>query len=390
MLVAVAGGNLQGVEAAYLAHKAGWDVLVLDRKPVAPAAGLGNSFTRIDVTSKKDLTQALDGVDLVIPTLENPAALDCLHRVTRNMEIPFAFDPTAYGISCSKITSDQLFKSADISTPAGWPECNFPVIAKPGIGSGSRGLKIYKERADLPDAIIADNREWLIQEFVTGPSYSLEIVGLPGQYVTPQVTELEMDSRYDCKRVTAPSNLADSLIDEFERLSLTLANTLNLKGIMDVEVILHKNELKVIEIDARLPSQTPTAVYWSTGINMVQLLGELFIDRWPYTDPVPDRESGVIYEHLRVTSDRLEIAGERIMTIEDPLHIEPGFFGADEAITNYAGGRQEWVATLIVTEENMMAAREKRNSIIDEIRKSLNLDNYQDSTPAGFGSGENL
>ena len=313
-----------------------------------------------------------------------------MHRVTRDIGIPFAFDPTAYGISCSKITSAQLFKSADIPTPAGWPECKFPVIAKPGIGSGSRGLNIYKERAELPEALIADNREWLIQEFVTGPSYSLEIVGLTGQYVAPQVTDLEMDRRYDCKRVTAPSSLADALIDEFEQISLKLAKTLNLKGIMDVEVILHKNELKVIEIDARLPSQTPTAVYWSTGINMVQLLGELFIDRWPYTDPGTEHEYGVIYEHLRVTSDCLEIAGEHIMAIEESLYIEPGFFGADEAITNYARGRQEWVATLIVTEKNMTAAREKRNSIIDEIRKSLDLDNYRDPTPAGYNSGDGL
>ena len=33
MLVAVIGGNLQGVEATYLAKKAGWDVTVFDKKP---------------------------------------------------------------------------------------------------------------------------------------------------------------------------------------------------------------------------------------------------------------------------------------------------------------------------------------------------------------------
>jgi monoamine oxidase len=29
--VAIIGGNLQGVEAPYLAHKTGWEVLVIDR-----------------------------------------------------------------------------------------------------------------------------------------------------------------------------------------------------------------------------------------------------------------------------------------------------------------------------------------------------------------------
>ena len=74
MLVAVAGGNLQGVEAAYLAQKAGWDVLVMDRKPKVPAAGLCRSFAQLDMTSEKDLAQALNGVDLVIPALENEHA----------------------------------------------------------------------------------------------------------------------------------------------------------------------------------------------------------------------------------------------------------------------------------------------------------------------------
>ncbi len=40
MLVAVVGGNLQGVEAAYLAHKAEWEDLGIDKKMVVPASGL--------------------------------------------------------------------------------------------------------------------------------------------------------------------------------------------------------------------------------------------------------------------------------------------------------------------------------------------------------------
>ena len=44
MLVAIIGGNLQGVEAAYLARKAGCEVLVIDRKPVVPASGLCDRF----------------------------------------------------------------------------------------------------------------------------------------------------------------------------------------------------------------------------------------------------------------------------------------------------------------------------------------------------------
>ena len=379
MLVAVAGGNLQGVEAAYLARKAGWEILVIDRKPTVAASGLCNSFAQLDMTSGKDLAHVLNGVDLVLPALENDAALACLDRVTRNKGIPFAFDPAAYAISSSKIKSEQLFKRTGVPTPARWPTCKFPLIAKPDRGSGSQGVKVFNNKTALQDTIRRPTQEWLIQEFIPGPSYSLEVIGLPGQYMTPQVTDLEMDQEYDCKRVTAPSTLADALISKFEQLSLALADALNLKGIMDVEVILHQNDLKVIEIDARLPSQTPATVYWSTGLNMLQLLAELFLNKQMRIQPDISHPYSVIYEHVSVTSNMLEIAGEHIMSGTDALHVYPDFFGADEAITNYATGREDWVATLIIVEKSREAVWDRRNRIIADIRKKFNLESYRDS-----------
>ncbi|MCK5204512.1 MAG: 3-methylornithine--L-lysine ligase PylC, partial [Desulfobacterales bacterium] len=303
MLVAVAGGNLQGVEAAYLSRKAGWEVLVIDRKPMVPASGLCDSFAQLDITSSKDLAHVLNGVDLVIPALESDAALACLDRVTRSKGIPFAFDPAAYAISSSKIKSFQLFNRTAVPTPSGWPTCKFPVIAKPNQGSGSQGLKVFNNKTVLQHTLRRPTQEWLIQEFIPGPLYSLEVIGLPGQYITPQVTDLAIDAEYDCKRVTAPSNLVDALISKFEQLSLALADALNLKGIMDVEVILHENDLKVIEIDARLPSQTPTTVYSSTGLNMVQILAELFLNQRIRIQPNISNPSSVIYEHVSVASN---------------------------------------------------------------------------------------
>ena len=61
--------------------------------------------------------------------------------------------------------------------------------------------------------------------------------------------------------------------DELRDISVKIAELIELKGIMDVEVIDDEGILKVLEIDARIPSQTPTVVYHSTGVN---LLEELF------------------------------------------------------------------------------------------------------------------
>ena len=50
MRVAIVGGKLQGVEAVYLAKKAGWEVVLVDKKSEVPAAELCDEFYSLDVT----------------------------------------------------------------------------------------------------------------------------------------------------------------------------------------------------------------------------------------------------------------------------------------------------------------------------------------------------
>jgi pyrrolysine biosynthesis protein PylC len=378
VLAAVVGGNLQGTEAVYLSKKAGWEVLLIDKKPVVPASGLCDLFIQLDVTSEKHIGSALKGVDLVIPALENDEALICLEHWTKAESIPFAFDLEAYSISSSKLKSNRLFARMDVPIPQPWPGCDFPVVAKPNVGSGSHGVKVFREEASLQRYAKDAAEDIVLQEFIQGPSYSIEVLGVPGQYSPLQVTELKMDENYDCKRVLAPTDLSDSLTSDFERIANILANALGLRGLMDVEVILHENELKVLEIDARLPSQTPTAVYWSSGVNMVRMLGDLFTNgtckRLDY--PIPGK--GVIYEHIKVSPHMLKIAGEGIMSGVAPLRIQTDFFGADEAITNYTPNCDEWVATLIVCEKDRAGAMEKRNRVMADIQRHFNIEIYSD------------
>jgi len=388
MRVGVIGGKLQGVEAAYLARKAGWHVIVVDRRADVPALGLCDRFVQWDVSAANDLGRALDGVDLVIPALENDAALACLNRWTRDNKIPFAFDPAAYGISSSKIKSNRLFARAGVATPLAWPGCGFPVVAKPSAGSGSDGVRVFHDPQSLPVHRTKSTERWVVQEFVPGPTYSLEVIGRPGKYVSLQVTDLAMDPGYDCKRVVAPTDLTQTLVRDFEKISVTLADELNLNGLMDVEVVLHKDTLKVLEIDARLPSQTPTAVYWSRNINMVELLGDMFVKGTLSNQPIDQPCRGVVYEHINVSPGRLKVAGEHIMSERGILRVQKEFFGADEAITNYTPGLQEWIATLIICGKNRKDAWEKRNRVVANIRERFALEVYRDATATEQSQGD--
>jgi pyrrolysine biosynthesis protein PylC len=383
MLVAVIGGNLQGVEATYLSHKAGWEVMVIDKNSAVPASGLCDSFVQLDVTSEIDLGQSVRGVDIVIPALEDDDALAILGRFTKTKDIPYVFDSRAYSISASKAKSNRLFAQLGVPAPKSWPNCGFPVMAKPNKGSGSAGIRILDDleelRCHFPGSMPFDN--WVLQEFLTGHSYSQEVIGFSGQYRALPVTDLAMDAAYDCKRVLAPTELGAKLVAEFGQTSVAIAEAMELRGLMDVEVILNSGVAKVLEVDARLPSQTPTAVYWSTGLNMVQMLGEFFLHGSIKFSNSREEPQGVVYEHIRVSPNLLEVAGEHIMTGTGPLQIRQDFFGADEAITNYAHSRGEWMATLIISGTDRGDAWAKRCHVIEEIRDRFGLQTYFDPSP---------
>jgi pyrrolysine biosynthesis protein PylC len=384
MLVAVVGGNLQGVEATYLARKAGWEVILIDKNSNAPASGLCDYFVKGDVTEAESHLEILQQADIIIPALENPSALKILQRKSMETGTPLAFDPHAYTITSSKLQSNQLFSLLDIAIPASYPQCKVPVIAKPDTSSGSRGIRIFEDISALNNFILETKNmnSWVIQEFVAGPSYSLEVIGSPGNYHALTVTDLFMDAQFDCKRVTVPTGLSRAFVKKFEEISLLIAERLGLTGIMDVEVIEHEGSLKVLEIDARLPSQTPAAVFWSTGINMVALLGKLYLKEKIIAKSDVEHPRFVIYEHIGVSKEKIEVAGEHIMSRTGPLACYQDFFGADEAITNYHSDRKSWAATLIYAGDDLNTVQQKRETTLENIRRKFKCAIIRDTAPA--------
>ena len=382
MRIAIVGGKLQGSEAAYLARKAGWKVYLVDNKTDVPARGLSDFFLQADVNCRGKWEDFLEQADVVLPCLEEETALTSLWQWSSTKDIPLVYDPRSYFLSSSKKRTDDFLDLLGIPRPRSWPNCALPVLAKPSSGSGSKAVKVLcsSEEISVCSAQDSESNPWIFQEFLKGASYSLEIIGDGSSFWTLQITKLEMDSQFDCKRVLAPADLPLALAKNLEDIALQIAQALKLKGIMDVEVILDQEEFKVLEIDARLPSQTPIAVYWSTGWNMLEILcGVLDKKERPVFEK--KRESCVILEHLRVAPGSFEVAGEHIMAIEEPYQAIKNFYGADEAITNYAPNRKDWVATLICTGKDRQEANFKRDAAINAIKKEYSLPALQDEAP---------
>ena len=396
MRLLIVGGKLQGTEAAYLAAKAGWDTVLVDRRESPPAAGIAHAHVLADITADDDAAKSLvTSCDAVLPACEDAPTLAWLAQRVPAWDVPLLFDLEAYRVSASKLASRRLFEDLDVPRPREWPACGFPVVVKPSTASGSEGVVVAHDEAGMDAARLALERaghEVVVEEFVPGPSISLEVLAWGGRAVPLQVTGLEFDAAYDCRRVVAPvgeaagqpaaagpggacvwdAAVSAGVLAAFDAVSVRVAEGLGLNGLMDVEVMVGGDGPRLLEIDARLPSQTPTAVYWSSGLNIVELLFRTVRDAAP---PAVDRapRRACVYQHVRASRGMLDVLGEHVMSGARPLRLVPGFFGAEEALTDYAPGRAEWAATLIVTGSDVREARERAAGVVAELARHEHL-----------------
>ncbi len=397
MRLLIVGGKLQGTEAAYLAAKAGWETVLVDRREAPPAAGLADVHVIADVTADEARTRSLvTACDAVLPACEDEPTLAWLAERVPAWDVPLLFDLDAYHVSASKLSSRRLFAELGVPRPGDWPECGFPAVVKPSTASGSEGVVVVHEEAELLAAqrrLERGGHDVVVEEYVGGPSLSLEVLAWDGRATPLQATGLEFDAAYDCKRVVAPvgeagagasaqpgpggacdweAAVAPGVLAALDDAGVRIAAGLGLNGLMDVEVMVSGARPKVLEIDARLPSQTPTAVYWSSGLNIVELLGRTVLEGAP---PVVDRRAAraCVYQHVRAARGMLEVLGEHVMGSAGPLRVVSGFFGADEALTDYAPGRAEWAATLIVAAESAREARARAAAVVAEAARCEGL-----------------
>jgi 3-methylornithine--L-lysine ligase len=392
----IVGGKLQGTEAAYLAAKAGWETVLGAGRGAPPAAGLADRHVVADVTADEDLTRRLvASCDAVLPACEDEPTLAWLAERAPAWDVPFLFDLDAYRVTESKLASARLFGELDVPRPLAWPECGFPAVVKPSTASGSEGVTVVHDDAELAAArseLERRGHDVVVEEYVAGPSLSLEVLAWGGRAIPLQVTGLEFDAAYDCRRVVVPVDeaagapacagpggacdwgaaVAAGVLDAFDAASVRVAQALGLQGLMDVEVMVRGVEPKLLEIDARLPSQTPTAVFWSSGLNIVELLARTVVDgALPLVDRRPRR--ACVYQHVRASGGMLGVLGEHVMSGAGPLGLVPGFFGADEALTDYAPGRDRWAATLIVAAPDVREARARATQVVAELARHEGL-----------------
>ena len=365
MRVAVIGGGLQGVE-----------LCLLDRRPQPPARQLADEFLCADVTDASgpdgmaaSLVRVLEGVDLVFPALEDDPALAALGTACARIGVPLAFDPAAYAVSSSKLLSRDLFERCGTPIPRpARPDApvRYPLIAKPSAGSGSRGVHLLHDAAELsaclPQGLHTPG--WIVESYCPGRQFSLEICGTPGNYRTSQFTELLLDDVFDCRGVLAPvdePDMAAAVADELRRLAEGLA----LHGLMDVEVVAAPDGWRVLEIDARFPSQTPLTVWLSTGRNLAEELASCFLPRMPAAGRAAPRPAA--YLHVARRSGELRFPGEHSLTQVGPLRLVDGIPGTEGMLLGGDLRSGDWAGVLLLAADSAAELEERREAALEYV-----------------------
>ncbi len=383
MRLCVVGGALQGMEAVFLAHEAGYETVVIDRKAEAPALSICDEPHVLDPL--KDVSAALEifsSCDAVLPACEELDLLELLDDVLSDSHIPFLFDLDAYDISCSKRDSNDIMESVGVPLPGRWPECGFPVIVKPSSQSGSIGVSVAFSQEDVDkglEIVKKLNDKPVIQEFVHGKSVSIEVIGSGDSARSYVTTEVVLDSNYDCKMVRCFPDILDESDDaQFREIGENVAVAIGLRALMDVEAILTPKGLRVLEIDARIPSQTPAAIYIATGVNLLEELVTTALGA-----PAGRTSSGGsgIYWHLHFKNGVLRTTGEKEFGKVRAPKMGSGLFGSDRFISDYAPGAGEWHGTFMVSGTTPEEAEARRLSVLEKVEKECGVTEYVDGTP---------
>ena len=297
----------------------------------------------------------------MLPACEDEPTLAWLAERVPGWGVPFLFDLDAYRVTESKLASRRLFAELDVPRPREWPDCGFPAVVKPSTASGSEGVAVVHDEAALAAArseLERRGHDVVVEEYVAGPSLSLEVLAWGGRAVPLQVTGLEFDAAYDCRRVVAPvgeaagepacpgpggacdwsAAVSAGVLDAFDAASVRVGRRARPAGTHGrrgdgprrrAEAAGDRRAPAQPDADGRVLVERPQ--HRGTAVRGRSMDGAL-----PQVDRAPRR--ACVYQHVRASGGMLEVLGEHVMGAAGPLQLVPGFFGADEALTDYSPG----------------------------------------------------
>ncbi|WP_028002465.1 ATP-grasp domain-containing protein [Sinorhizobium arboris] len=210
-------------------------------------------------------------------------------KLCRHFELPGP-DPVSIERCCDKFTQRQLLEEAGIPIPAyrvatnpadvenSATEIGLPVIVKPVIGSGSRGVRLCRNEGELAEHtnyLLGGKHIWvsspgiLLEEFAQGPHYSVNIMG--NEIIGIAAADFDRPPHFVFREFTLPALMTDAEYERIADVSLGCLRALGLGwGPANIELRWTKLGPVVIEVNPRLAgTPDPQLVQLSYGIDLI-------------------------------------------------------------------------------------------------------------------------
>jgi biotin carboxylase len=174
---------------------------------------------------------------------------------------------------------------------------NYPIVLKPVNGAGKIGVGRYdsavgllsafdnvKEDATSRFSYLALGRGWLVEQFLPGAKYTLELIA-NGEEILPLVlTETTVVGSHFIEMGHAlPAQLPSHLAEKAKCLGVDILRALKIRhGVVHLELLLHSesSEFFIIELNGRIPGgKVPHLIEQASGNNYYQLIIATLLSR---------------------------------------------------------------------------------------------------------------
>lgn len=164
-----------------------------------------------------------------------------------------------------------------------------PVIIKDTTGLSSYGMTVAHTYGEVAGYLNSkrNNSNRLIEEFISGRQFGLEIYGLPGAYTVLPPFEFSVN-QYG---ITSPKQSVKygpcELPAELREMMLKLAEGLGLCGAAQVDLILDDDgKWHIIEVNPRLSGMTYTYAA-ACGLSVFEMMYKACVEKNPLPQPAP-------------------------------------------------------------------------------------------------------
>ena len=210
-------------------------------------------------------------------------------KLCRHFDLPGP-NPASSEFCYDKSTQRQILADAGVPVPAyrlaenaidvkrSASEIGLPVIVKPTVGSGSRGVRLCHNAAEIVEHtsyLLGEKQKWqsspkiLVEEFAKGPHYSAEIMG--SEVIGVAAADFGSPPYFVCREYTYPAALADEEHRRIVDVSLSCLQALGLGwGPTNIDLRWTRRGPVVIEVNPRLAGgASPRLIHAASGIDLI-------------------------------------------------------------------------------------------------------------------------